>query len=138
MLPGVNAPVIRAGVSRGALELPEDVDQVGWWVGGAGMTSASGTIVVAGHVDSARQGLGAFSHLRDIKPGSRVRLIAASGRARTFVVTGRRSYSKAAGLPSALFEQSVPLRLVLITCTGQFDPVAHSYEDNLVVYAVPG
>jgi len=28
-------------------------------------------------------------------------------------------------------------RLVLITCGGRFDPVARSYEDNIVVYAEP-
>jgi Sortase domain len=136
-LPGVKARVVHADVSQGALELPENVDQVGWWVGGAGVTSTSGSIVVAGHVDSARQGLGAFARLRTLPTGSRVRLSSASGAARTFVVAGRRSYAKSSGLPSSVFDQSVALRLVLITCTGRFDPVKRSYEDNLVVYAVP-
>ena len=136
-LPGGKARVVHAGVSRGALEVPENVDQVGWWVDGAGVTSTSGTIVVAGHVDSARQGLGAFARLRNLSPGSRVLLRSASGAARTFVVSGRRSYAKSSGLPSSVFDQSSALRLVLITCTGRFDPVKRSYEDNLVVYAVP-
>jgi hypothetical protein len=136
-LPGVSARVVRAGVTRGALDIPENVHQVGWWTGGAGVTSASGTIVIAGHVDSARQGLGVFSHLRDLTPGTRVRVAAASGAARTFVVTGRRSYPKSNGLPAALFDQRVALRLVLVTCTGRFDPEKRTYEDNLVVYAAP-
>ena len=136
-LPGANVRVVHAGVTRGGLDLPENVDEVGWWVGGAGVTSTSGTIVIAGHVDSARQGPGAFARLRTLATGTRVRLTAASGASRTFVVTGRRSYAKSTGLPSSLFEQSVGLRLVLITCTGEFDPVKRSYADNLVVFAAP-
>jgi hypothetical protein len=135
-LPGVSAHVIRAAVTGGALDVPENVDQVGWWTGGAGVTSRSGTIVLAGHVDSARQGLGAFSALREVPVGAHVRLTG-GGWSRSFVVTGRRSYSKSAGLPSSLYAQDVGLRLVLITCTGAFDPVKRSYEDNLVVYATP-
>jgi hypothetical protein len=135
-LPGVSARVVRASVTRGSLDIPENVDEVGWWTGGAGVTSPSGTIVLAGHVDSARQGLGAFATLRHVPVGTHVR-ISGGGRSRSFVVTGRRSYSKSAGLPSSLYAQDVGLRLVLITCTGAFDPVKRSYEDNLVVYATP-
>jgi hypothetical protein len=135
-LPGVTARVVRAAVTRGALEVPEDVDEVGWWTGGAGVTSRSGTIVLAGHVDSARQGPGAFAALRNVPVGTHVRL--SGGRSsRSFVVTGRRSYAKSTGLPSSLYAQDVGLRLVLITCTGAFDPVQRSYEDNLVLYAAP-
>jgi hypothetical protein len=135
-LPGVSARVVRAAVTRGALDVPEDVDEVGWWTGGAGVTSRSGTIVLAGHVDSARQGLGAFAVLRKVPVGTHVRL-SGGGSSRSFVVTGRRSYAKSTGLPSSLYTQDVGLRLVLVTCTGAFDPVKRSYADNLVVYAAP-
>jgi len=135
-LPGVTARVVRAAVTRGALDVPEDVDEVGWWTGGAGVASRSGTIVLAGHVDSARQGLGAFATLRNVPVGTHVR-ISGGGRSRSFVVTGRRSYAKSTGLPSSVYAQDVGLRLVLITCTGAFDPVKRGYEDNLVLYAAP-
>jgi hypothetical protein len=135
-LPGVTARVIRAAVIGGALDIPEDVGTVGWWTGGAGVTSRSGTIVLAGHVDSARQGLGAFGTLRHVPVGTRVR-ISDGGRSLSFVVTGRRSYAKSQGLPASLYVQDVGLRLVLITCTGPFDAAKRSYEDNLVLYAAP-
>ena len=135
-LPGVTARVVRAAVTGGALDIPEDVDEVGWWTGGAGVTSRSGTIVLAGHVDSARQGLGAFATLRHVPVGTHVR-VSAGGASRSFVVTGRRSYAKSQGLPASLYAQDVALRLVLITCTGAFDPVKRSYDDNLVLYAAP-
>jgi hypothetical protein len=136
VLPGVTARVVKASVTRGGLDVPENVNEIGWWTGGAGVTSPSGTIVLAGHVDSVRQGLGAFAALRDVPVGAKVRLTNGT-RSRSFVVTGRRSYPKSTGLPSSLYAQDVGLRLVLITCTGVFDPVKRSYEDNLVVYAAP-
>jgi hypothetical protein len=38
---------------------------------------------------------------------------------------------------SALFSHYGQPRLSLITCGGAFDANAHSYEDNIVVTAVP-
>ena len=35
------------------------------------------------------------------------------------------------------FDQTVPERLVLITCGGRFDPLTHRYDDNLVVVGQP-
>jgi hypothetical protein len=137
-LPGQqSAPVVPEGVTDGQLDLPTTVSTLGWWSGGAGLGDPAGSIVIAGHVDSAQQGLGYFAALRDLRPGQQVQLRADDHRMWSFVVTGRRSYVKAQGLPGSVFDQSVATRLVLITCTGRFDPGRHSYEDNLVVYAVP-
>jgi shikimate kinase len=36
-----------------------------------------------------------------------------------------------------VFSLDVPARLVLVTCTGAYDPATRSYRDNLVVYASP-
>ena len=54
-----------------------------------------------------------------------------------FRVVARRHYPKPQ-LPTAdLFAHGGPARLVLITCGGSFDDVAHSYRENVVVYAEP-
>ena len=137
-LPGHDsAPVIPEEVTAGQLDLPKVVSTLGWWSGGAGLDASAGSIVIAGHVDSADQGLGYFVALREVRPGARVDVRGTDGGTRHYVVTGRRSYSKSVGLPGEIFDQSVVTRLVLITCTGRFDRVARSYEDNLVVFAVP-
>ena len=131
------APVQPVGDRSGRLEVPDRVSTLGWWVNGAGLEATSGSIVVVGHVDAAGQGTGYLSALRQVAAGDRVSVTGADGSVHRFVVTGRRAYRKAQGLPGTVFDQSVQIRLVLITCTGAFDPVARRYEDNLVVYAVP-
>ena len=131
------APVIPEGVTKGALDLPGSVSTLGWWTGGVGLEAASGSVVIAGHVDSAVQGRGYFAVLQDVSPGTPVTVQGSDGVQRRYVVTGRRNYRKADGLPASVFDQSVQSRLVLITCTGSFNQATRSYEDNLVVYAVP-
>jgi sortase (surface protein transpeptidase) len=80
--------------------------------------------------------VGYFASLRTASVGDRVSVRGADGRVHQYAVTARRSYRKAA-LPASVFSPDVAHRLVLITCTGAFDPATRSYEDNLVVYAVP-
>jgi hypothetical protein len=131
------APVIPEGVTKGALDIPESVSTLGWWTGGAGLGAPSGSLVIAGHVDSAKQGRGYFADLRDVTPGQHITVEGSDKSVRNYVVTGRRNYQKSEGLPASVFDQAVQARLVLITCTGPFDTTARSYKDNLVVYAVP-
>lgn len=137
-LPGRPAArVVAHGVAaNGELGLPRDVGTVGWWSGGARSGQTRGSVVLAGHVDGAGQGTGVFAVLRDLPVGARVVVTGADGRDRAYSVTGRRSHRKEA-LPPEVFSLDVPARLVLVTCTGAYDPAARSYRDNLVVYASP-
>lgn len=129
--------IVPEGLTAGALNLPQAVSQLGWWTGGAGLSSDHGSLVVAGHVDSAEQGVGYFAALRDVPLGSDVVLRGKDGADHRFQVVGRRSYPKAQPLPASLFAQDVTTRVVLITCTGAFEETTHSYADTLVVYGVP-
>lgn len=130
----VTAPVVAMGVrSDGELEVPDSVQTVGWWVGSAPAGSATGSTVLAGHVDSASQGVGAFAALRDVSAGSPVVLTDVFGAPHAYRVTARRTYPKYA-LPRSVFSGAP---LVLLTCGGPFDASAGRYRDNIVVYAVP-
>ncbi|KQX64388.1 hypothetical protein ASD06_09395 [Angustibacter sp. Root456] len=127
----------------GNLVIPEDVRTVGWWRSGAAPGSPVGTVVLAGHVDSASAGPGALFHLDDAPVGSRITLsgdrIDTSGTAssQVYEVVGRRRYAKAALPAASLFAQGRTPRLVVITCGGDFDPVTRHYTDNVVVFAEP-
>lgn len=133
----LSARIVPVGVgSTGALAVPDDPAVLGWWSSGAAPGDATGSIVVDGHVDSARYGLGVFAHLQELMVGDKVELSAASGRTIVFAIAGRRSYAKSS-LPSSVFDQSLGERLVLITCGGRFDRRTAHYDDNLVLYAVP-
>jgi Sortase domain len=122
---------------RGILDVPADPAQVGWWSASALAGSATGSVVIDGHVDSAATGPGALFHLADLSAGDRLVVTTTSGARRSYVVTGRRVYPKTGGLPADLFAIDGPPRLVLITCGGPFDRAAGSYLDNVVVFAAP-
>lgn len=135
---GVEAAVVPVGVDPdGLMGVPEDVRTAGWYRWGSAPASAQGTVVVAGHVDDREQGRGAFFDLRVVEVGDEVTLTDAEGATSTWRVTGRRTFDKSSLPVEDLYRRDGPPRLVLITCGGEFDRAARSYESNVVVEAEP-
>jgi len=135
---GVDAPVDPVGVSaRGDLVIPDAVDRVGWYRFGPAPGAPAGSVLVAGHVDSARQGPGALFDLRSAAVGTRIDLVTESGRTFRYRVTGRETIAKTRLPVERLFDRAGAPRLVLVTCGGPFDRTTRSYRDNLVVAADP-
>jgi hypothetical protein len=133
---GVQAPVVavRAG-GNGALAVPGDPREVGWWIGGAAPRDPQGTVVLDGHVDTAQFGAGALFRLADLPPRAEVVVTTSAGDIR-YRVVARRVYAKA-DLPPQVFSRTGPPRLVLVTCGGPFDAQTRHYADNVVVFATP-
>ncbi len=140
---GSHADVEPAATRDGILAVPTDVRKVGWWDGSAEAGDPFGSTVVAGHVDSKTQGLGYFARLRSVAKGE---VIAVSGRpdgqdaekTLRYRVRSTRPVTKdALAADSAAFDQDGDHRLVLITCTGTYDPSRGGYQENLVVIATP-
>jgi hypothetical protein len=133
----VTAAVIPVGVdARGDVVVPPSVDTVGWYRYGPAL-GAAGSMVIAGHVDSAQQGDGAFARLRRLEPGDRVEVTGSDGHAVRFRVVGREEYPKATIRLDRYFTTAGPSRLTLITCGGPFDRRTGHYRDNVVVTALP-
>jgi hypothetical protein len=133
---GVRADVVRVGVEwrSSSIQVPGDVNAVGWYRFGSVPGEAGGAILV-GHVDSAAQGPGAFFRLRDLQPGSVIKVRLSHAGTRTFRVRARRTYLKG-HLPSGMFRTFGPPVLALVTCGGAFDTATRHYADNVVVYAM--
>ena len=135
-LPGAKrAPVETASTVGGLLVVPENVQRVGWWDGGAEAGDPYGAMVIAGHVDSASTGLGFFVRLLQMRAGELVTVSSRAYRA-TYKVITVHSIPKNA-LATVTFDQTGRHRLVLITCTGRYDRARGGYENNLVVTATP-
>jgi hypothetical protein len=134
---GVEAVVQPVGTSNAQLGVPTDPAQLGWWTGSAWVGATTGTVVIDGHVDSAATGPGALFRLGDLHASDRIVVATTTGERQNYLVTGRRVYIKADGLPAGLFSTNGPPRLVLITCGGPFDRTTGSYLDNIVVFATP-
>lgn len=118
--------------------VPPSVDEVGWYRFGPGITAAAGSMVIAGHVDAAKQGKGAFFKLRDLDPGDKLEVAGPDGEVVRFTVVAREIYRKAAIPLDRYFARDGALRLTLITCGGPFDSASGHYRDNVVVTASPG
>ena len=135
----LDAAVDAVGVdpATGDFAVPPGVDRVGWYKFGPGWSATAGSIVVAGHVDAADQGKGAFFRLGTLEAGDEVALTGPGGTARTFEVTARKRYRKTAIPLDDYFARDGEVRLTLITCGGPFDEKTRHYRDNVVVTAVP-
>jgi hypothetical protein len=135
---GTSAPVVPVGLHPdGALVVPDDVDTVGWWTGGSRAGEPFGSVVVAGHVDSAARGIGVFAQLKGLVPGQVVELADGSHHARYRIASATLVPQARLAEDAGIFRVDGEPQLVLVTCGGAFDPARHRYQDNLVVIATP-
>lgn len=136
---GIDAPAFAVGIDvrGGALAAPANIQRLGWWLDGADLGSPTGSVLIAGHVDSARSGPGAFFRLREARRGDRIQVTARNGRAFGYRVTSVQTYLKNR-LPTNIYSRAGRHRLVLVTCGGPFVEAEGQYRDNVVVTAVRG
>ncbi|MGO8956048.1 MAG: class F sortase [Streptosporangiaceae bacterium] len=132
---GVRTRLIRLGLTAsGALQVPASTAVAGWYTGSP-RPGATGSAVIAGHIDSYR-GPGIFFRLRELKPGNLIYVRRADGTLAVFRVTAVRTYAKA-HFPTAQVYGPVPdSQLRLITCGGTFDSATGHYLSNVIVFAV--
>jgi hypothetical protein len=134
----VDLPVRPVGVAAdGQMQLPPDPRVLGWYrFGPAPGASTGGSVVVAGHLDSRRLGLGPLVRLRDLQVGDSVVVTASDGARSTYTVRRLERFDRQA-LPAEIFSRSGPERLRIVTCGGEYDAEAGGYQQNFVVTAVP-
>jgi sortase (surface protein transpeptidase) len=129
--------VLPMGVdAAGAMALPEDTADAGWYRFGPAPGEA-GTTVLAAHVDSLVHGLGAFARLRDVPVGAPVTVTTADGGEHAYRVQQVERTAKTEVPLDLLFDRAGAERLVLVTCGGEFDRSTGHYRDNVLVTAVP-
>jgi len=134
---GLDLVVVPVGVrDDGQMDVPELVSEVGWYEYGPEPGSAAGSSVLSGHVDS-NVGPAPMAALFDVEPGAVVEVTTASGAVLQYRVDTVEQLGKERLPLDDLFTRDGPPVLRLITCAGDWDPVAGAYEDNLVATAVP-
>lgn len=134
---GVGSDLLDLGLQEdGTAEVPPltAVDQAGWYRESPA-PGAVGPAVVLGHVDSAEYGPGVFFELGALAPGAEVEVTRRDGTVAVFAVDRVEQYAKADFPTVEVYGNTTDPQLRLITCGGEFDPVARSYEDNVVAYA---
>jgi LPXTG-site transpeptidase (sortase) family protein len=135
---GIDAPVIASGIdiAKGVLGVPANIHETGWWADGAVPGDATGSVIIAGHVDSAKAGAGAFFPLQQARRGTMIEVATNDGKTKTYKVVSVRTMLKER-LPTDIWSQKGPNHLVVVTCGGPFDHATGHYRDNVVVTAVP-
>ncbi len=121
----------------GVLQIPADIQHVGWWDGSADAGDPFGATVIAGHVDSRTQGLGFFAELLIMQAGDLITLRSDAAGLTYRVISTALVNKDALASASRALDQHGPHRLVLITCSGQWHPEVRSYDSNLILLADP-
>lgn len=130
---GVDAKLVPVGLEKdGAVQTPE-FGLAGWYEPGP-RPGDRGAAVLLAHVDSKAAGPDVFHRLHELTAGDRVSVRYHDATA-TFVVTDTEQVAKSALPTKRIWGATKRPVLRLITCGGEFDPAAHSYRDNVIVYA---
>lgn len=133
---GLDAAVRPVGVDgERQMRLPADPRVLGWYRFGAA-PGDRGSVVLAGHVDSRRFGVGPLADLQAIGVGDRVEVATGPDGTQIYRVDSIERFDRQA-LPAEVFARTGPERLRLVTCTGPYLPEASGYQQNLVLTAVP-
>ncbi|WP_327413924.1 class F sortase [Streptomyces sp. NBC_01233] len=131
----VDAPLTGLGLERdGSLEVPppDRRDLAGWYREGT-TPGATGTAVIAGHVDDAA-GPGVFYHLGALRRGAAIEIPRADGRTAVFTIHAVEVYDAQAFPDTRVYGPSARAELRVITCGGGFSPRT-GYRGNVVVFA---
>ncbi|GAB3909895.1 class F sortase [Kibdelosporangium lantanae] len=107
--------------------------QAGWY-DKAPTPGETGPAVILGHVDGNKQP-GILFRLKDVAKGDDVLVTRQDGRHLRFVVDRVEQVAKDAFPTDEVYGDTTGPELRLITCGGVFDHAAHSYKDNIVVFA---
>ncbi|MEC3915197.1 class F sortase [Nocardia sp. CDC160] len=117
----------------GSVQVPADYKQAGWYQMGPA-PGEQGSAVILGHVDSYK-GEGIFFSLKKTKPGDMIDVTRADGKVAHFKVTDVRMYLKSQFPDQLVFGPRGGATLQVVTCGGNFDQTAKSYESNVVVFS---
>ncbi|GAA4915052.1 sortase family protein [Actinomycetospora succinea] len=118
---------------RGALQVPTDFGQVGWYTSSA-VPGDPGPAVFAGHVDT-RRGPAVFAQLDRLRPGDMIEVPRSDGETARFSVDSVEYFPKDTLPSDRIYGPATSQELRLLTCGGPFDERTLSYRDNVVVFA---
>lgn len=133
---GVESTLVPLGLNKdGTLQVPPITEpmQAGWYRLGP-TPGEVGPAVIAGHVDGGGH-KGIFYDLKSLAPGDGIDVDREDGTTAHFQVNHVSEVPKNAFPTEAVYGDTDTPQLRLITCGGAFDRGAHSYLDNIIVFA---
>lgn len=131
----ISANIEHVGTTAtGAMEVPSDAAQAGWYRGSA-QPGLWGDAVISGHFDTPSGRPAIFYNLRKLAKGDEIRVLSQEGKENIFEVVSVESvpYTKLA--KELVFYSNKGVNLNLITCDGIWNPKDKNYNRRLVVYS---
>ena len=117
----------------GAMDVPEGASTAGWFALSP-VPGEAGPSVLAAHVNY--DGVpGVFARLHEMKVGDTAIVRRSDGTPVRFTAYRVERFSKSAFPTADVYGNTAGPELRLITCGGDFHRAAHSYRDNVVVFA---
>lgn len=130
----IDAEIKEVGITeKGNIASPRNFSDAGWYKYGP-LPGEEGTAVIDGHVDNGLALPGVFRNLDKLKIGDSVYIETSDNKTLRFVVNQIDIYDYQAKTP---FKENGDPKLILITCTGDFQPEVRTHNRRLVVTAVP-
>jgi LPXTG-site transpeptidase (sortase) family protein len=134
---GISMPIRPVGVAGdGQMALPHSPALMGWYEHGPRPGDAEGATVLAAHRDMPDYGTGPAARLDRLRTGE-VITVRSGTTVRRYRVSQVTQLTKTALDLEAIFARTGPARLHVVTCSGRFDRETRTYEENLVVVAIP-
>lgn len=125
---------VSTGSSRRLL-VPGDIRVAGWWRGSASVGDPFGSTLIAGHVDSATQGLGPYAELLRARPGQLIVVRSAHLRQEFRVRSLRLVPQGSLARETGMFAPTGLRRLTLVTCAPPYERARGGYQRLAVVTA---
>ena len=119
--------------AAGAMEVPEGATTAGWFALSP-VPGEVGPAVLAAHVNYDKVP-GVFARLHEMKVGDTAVVTRSDGTSVRFTAYRVERFSKSAFPTAEVYGNTAGPELRLVTCGGDFDRAAHSYRDNVVVFA---
>jgi sortase (surface protein transpeptidase) len=135
---GINSPLIVLGRNPdGTVEVPslDDPDSTPGWYRNSPSPGTLGPAIILGHVDSRAFGPGVFYSLQNLQPSDIIDVARADGTIAEFSIDSVETVQKSDFPTLRVYGNLDHAGLRLITCGGEFDPAASSYESNIIVFA---
>jgi sortase (surface protein transpeptidase) len=133
---GATSSLVPLGLNADeTVEVPpvEQPMQAGWYRF-ARTPGEAGPAILLGHVDGLKKP-GIFFRLKELVADDEIEVSRKDGTTARFRVRRTEQVAKAGFPTEAVYGDTAEPELRLITCGGSFDEAAHSYRDNVIVYA---
>ena len=131
---GVDANVQDVGLADdGTMGVPVGFTDVAWYDLGVA-PGQPGNAVFTGHISSTAAP-GVFYNIDQLAPGNTIHVIGDDGTEQVYIVQEVDNDSADSVPLDQIFAPANQPGVVLITCTGDWDPVAHLFSNRIVVWA---